>query len=144
MDTGLGRAHQKEDVAGKAGHRRRKGRCGDQSQYFPDGPRHGRFGNLNVCLEGAKSMPSGRMGADLDRLDAQCFDCRGNRLESCTGVEQRAQQHVAGRACGGIDPDATAAVCHGHLLARMRNSLCGSRPSLAQGGRVRRTPRLPQ
>ena len=122
VDRSLGRAQETEDVTGEGGYGWRKGRCGDEGQHVANGARRGCCVNLNVCLEGSKSMPTGRAGADLDWFDVQCFDCRCHRLNRCAGVEQCAQQHVAGRASGRIDPDATAAVCHGHLLARMRNS----------------------
>src|SRR5450759_2658877 len=80
-------------------------------------------------------MATDMAGEDLDRLDAQSPDSRRDRVDGRSCVQQSTQQHVARRAGRGVDPQATANLGHGRLLANAATR-AGNEPSLAQVGRA--------
>ena len=135
VERRLGRAQKAEDILSERSHSRHKGRRGNQTQHIAEGSRDGRVVDVNVDLGCRQPMASIRPRADLDPLHAQSPDGCRHRLDRCTRVEQRAQQHVARRARRGVDPQATAGFCHKHLLLRAATGqLDGDRASCTQGG----------
>jgi hypothetical protein len=113
VDRRLGRAQEAEDIR-----ERTQATAARGPPRQPDAAR--RRGFARRPCRGRERRPwlpqpvaSNRPRADLDRLHAQSRDGRRHRLDRCTRVEQRAQQHVARRAGRGVDPQATAGFCHG-------------------------------
>ena len=101
------------------------GQVGVEQQRADVGPGAvlGRLGRLDVHPGGAEAMAGDLLGNQADALDRQRGDGGGRHVEGNPGVDQRAEQHVARRPRGEIEP----ADGHAVIMPSRRDRRCSPR-----------------